>query len=603
MSHPILDRIILNENAYFLKKEKPFFYSANHIDDLFVTASAHKTGNYLLNFRKQIESINGENIEYSICVFKYKTIPSFIDIPIPKWEEQKLAYLLVADFQDYVFISKKNISGVDDLLLKELSPIDYTTLISLFVDSTTNFEKFSLNNTSVSYDAIKGKTVEANDLKKSFSAFGAGKYVLNSVRLSNDDEKTSIAFNTSRISNFGEKKHVIQLLSWAWATVNKIRNHIHTNSFLNIFAEPIDYEKNRNNLKPISFLFNLTRFNDDIEKNEIISCEYFLEDGRSKIIPIRNILSFLKNVFNVEEEVQNGEPKFILKNTFVNDLVVNINRKSITLYSPKAKNFLIKFNNGNSINFLHYFNLYNDFIINFEDLSLVYTSRKLFKDSKLIGYIDNFIDIFKGKSELSSVKSEKGDFTAISNRFSNDSIFYFIENQLTYNSDYSFLDDLGDEWADFIKLKNNSISLIHAKFGDSQLSASSFHDVVGQALKNIGNLNPSNNQLETTKTAKWSKTYKIDNVDTEIKRLRHGDTISNAINNYKSLLVTPNLNKEIVLVINFISRAQLKDRLQRLQAGTPFQEKNQVIQILWIISSLVNSCAENGIDIHIYCKP
>ena len=204
MPNPILDHIILNENAYFLKKENSAFYTASHINELFVGASAEKTGNYLLNIRKQIETISGEQIEYSICVFKYKTIPSFIDEPIAKWEEQKLAYLLVVDFNDYVFISKKNISGVDDLLLKELSPIDYATLISLFVDSATNFEKFSLNNTSVSYDAIKAKNVEANDLKKSFSAFGAGKYVLRSVRLNNDDEKTSIAFNTSRISNSGE---------------------------------------------------------------------------------------------------------------------------------------------------------------------------------------------------------------------------------------------------------------------------------------------------------------------------------------------------------------------------------------------------------------
>ena len=230
---------------------------------MFVGASAEKTGNYLLNIRKQIETISGEQIEYSICVFKYKTIPSFIDEPIAKWEEQKLAYLLVVDFNDYVFISKKNISGVDDLLLKELSPIDYATLISLFVDSATNFEKFSLNNTSVSYDAIKAKNVEANDLKKSFSAFGAGKYVLSSVRLNNDDEKTSIAFNTSRISNFGEKKYMTQLFTWAWGIVDKIRNHVHTTSFLNVFAEPIEYEKNRENLKPISFLFNLTRFNSE----------------------------------------------------------------------------------------------------------------------------------------------------------------------------------------------------------------------------------------------------------------------------------------------------------------------------------------------------
>lgn len=603
MANPILDHIILNENAYFLRKETNSFYPASHINELFVAASAGKAGNYLLSIKKQIETIEGEQIEYSICVFKFITIPSFIDEPIPKWEEQKIAYLLVVDFKDHVFISKKNISGVDHLLLRNLSPIDYATLISLFVNSSTNFEKFAMDNTSVSYDAIKGKTVEANDLKKSFSAFGAGKYVLSSVRLNNDDEKTSIAFNTSRISNFGEKKYMTQLFEWAWETVDKIRNHIHTNSFLNIFAEPIEYEKNRDNLRPISFLFNLTRFNSDIEKNEIISCDLVLEDDRRRTIPLIKVLAFLKDVFSIEEEKQDGESVFILKNTFITDTIINLNRKSITISSKKAKSLVITFDDGTSTNLLHYFNLYNDFIINFEDLSLVYTNRKLFKDNKLIGFIDNFIDVFKGKNELTSMTSEKGNFTAASAGFTNDSIFNYIENHVTHNSDYSFLDDLGDEWADFIKLKGNSISLIHGKHGDSQMSASSFHDIVGQALKNIGNLNATNIQLETTKTAKWGATYNIANTATAIQRLRHGDNIANAILTYKKLLVTPNLKKEIILVIDFISRAQLKDRLQKLQNDIAFPEKNQVIQILWIISSLVNSCSENGIDIHIHCKP
>jgi len=603
MPNPILDRIILNENAYFLSKETNAFYTTAHINELFVAASAPKTGNYLLNIRKETENINGEQIEYSICVFKFISIPSFIDQPIPKWEEHKIAYLLLVDFKDFVFISKKNIAGVDELLLKDLSPIDYATLTTLFVNGATNFEKFSLNNTSVSYDAIKGKTVEANDLKKSFSAFGASKYVLSSVRLNNNDEKTSIAFSTSRITNFGEKKYISQLFSWAWGIVDRIRNHVQTNSFLNIFAEHIEYEKNRATLKPISFLFNLTRLNNDIERNEIISCQLFLDAGRSKTIPLTKILASLKEVFNVEEVVTNGTSSFILKNKLIKDIIVNLNRKSITLSSKKAKNLLLTFNDGTTTNFLHYFNIYNDFIINFEDLSLVYTNRKLFKDNKLIGYIDNFIDVFKGKVELTATTTEKGIFTAASTAFSADCIFGYVETHITHNSDYSFLDDLGDEWADFIKLKNNSISLIHAKHGDSQMSASSFHDVVGQALKNIGNLNPSNVQLENVKTTKWGNTYNIENLNTNINRLRHGDNIANAINTYKKLLVTPNLKKEIILVIDFISRAQLKDRLQKLQAGTAFQEKNQVIQILWIISSLVNSCSENGIDILIYCKP
>jgi hypothetical protein len=184
MSNP-LDRIVLNENAYFYVKDTNSFYSSAHITDLFVDVSRRKTGNYLLNLKKEAREALEVPLEFSLCVFKFITSPSFIDQPIARWEEEKIAYLLIVDFKDYVLISKKSIFSTEDLLHKHLVPIDYSTLATLFVEDSTSFERFTLNNTSVSYDAIKGKTVEANDLKKSFSGFGASKYVLNSLRLSN----------------------------------------------------------------------------------------------------------------------------------------------------------------------------------------------------------------------------------------------------------------------------------------------------------------------------------------------------------------------------------------------------------------------------------
>lgn len=235
-------------------------------------------------------------------------------------------------------------------------------------------------------------------------------------------------------------------------------------------------------------------------------------------------------------------------------------------------------------------------------MSLVYTNRKLFKDSKLISYIDSFIDAFNGRTELNTATSEKGTFSNASTAFTANSIFNFTENRILYDADYSFLDDLGNEWADFIKVKGNTLSFIHVKHGDSQFSASSFHDVVGQALKNIGNMTPSNEQLDL-KAVRWAGNFNIDGFNTAITRMRSGDTIANATDTYKKLLLNPNLKREIVLVVNFISRNQLRDRLHRLRAGTPFAEKNQVIQILWLLSSLINSCQENGIGVHIICKP
>ena len=604
MPHPILDHIILNENAYFYKKENADnFFSTAHINEIFVAASEDKKGNYLLNMRKQARTVSGQNIQFSICVFKLETLPSFVDEEIsPNWREQKLAYLLIVDFKDYVFISRKNISGIDKLLYGGLTIIDYTILNTLFVDGDTYFEKFALNNTSVAQDSIRGKTIEAIDLKKSFSPYGAGKYVLSSVRVNNDDEKTSIAFNTSRITKFGEKKYLDALFIWAHGVIEKIRNHIQANSFLDVFATPIEYEVHRVALVPISFLFNLRKFHEDVESGRLLNCELRLSDDSIRQVPFQKILSALQSVFDVEAVVNGADTTYKLKTSLADDIELSLNKKSITIHSEKASKLVLTFDNGNETSLTGYFNYYNDFIINFEDLSLVYTNRKLFKDSKLISYIDSFIDAFNGRTELNAVTSEKGTFTNASTAFTANSIFNFVESRVIHDADFAFLDDLGNEWADFIKLKASTLTFIHAKFGDSQFSASSFHDVVGQALKNIGNMTPSNEQLDT-KAAHWTGTFNIAGTNTAIERLRVGANVATSIVAYKRVLLNPNLKREIVLAINFISRAQLRDRLNKLRAGTPFAEKNQVIQILWLLSSLINSCQESGIGVHIICKP
>ena len=475
MAAALINHIVLNENAYFLKKEANNYFSNNFINDVFKAASEERKGNYLLNLRNQVLHNDAYDARYSICVFKFQSTPSFIDTDIPRWKEEKLAYLFVVDFKDYVLISKKNVSGIDDLLFRELVPIDYSVLSTLFEDDNTSYEKFSLNSTSVSADDLKGKTVEARDLKKSYSTFGSGRYILNSLRLRNADEKTSIVFNTSRVAKFGEKKYIDDLIDWAWNVIEKIRNHVQRDSFLNAFAAPIDYQKNKESLKPISILFNTVRLHDDIENNRIARCVIQLADGRTRSVPLNTLLKITENVFNISERISSEETSFILNNELIKDIETKLNDKSITLRSKKAAKVFLIYDDDSKVNLLSYFNHYNDFIINFEDLSLVYTARKLFKDSKLIGYIDNFMDVFRGRIELNATNSEKGTFLTTSVSFSPDSLFDFIENRLISDAEYVLCDDLGDEWGDFIKLKSGSISLIHAKFGTSQFSASSFH--------------------------------------------------------------------------------------------------------------------------------
>ncbi len=204
----ILGNIVLNENAYFLKNISSVHISYKKISDVFKAASIEKSSNYLLNIINRKITIATEEIKYSFCVFKYETKPTFIDVEIEKWIETKLAYLLIAEIGDYLVISKKNISNIQEFL-KFFIPIDYKTLSTLFVDDNTLFEKFGLKNMNVSDKAVRQKSIEATDLKENFSSLGAGNYVLNSLRVNNLSEKVSIMLNSSRINKFGKKNDIM----------------------------------------------------------------------------------------------------------------------------------------------------------------------------------------------------------------------------------------------------------------------------------------------------------------------------------------------------------------------------------------------------------
>lgn len=597
-----IENILINENAYFYENNENIQISNNKIIEVFRTVSSIKTGNYLLNSIR-LKLTSNEDIYYSICVFKYTTSPTFIENDIPNWEEEKLAYLLIVEIEDYLVISKKNISKLQDFL-KQFKPLDYTVLSTLFVTEDTSFEKFSLKNLNISDRAVREKTIEAIDLKENFSALGANNYLLNSLRLKNNDEKISLMLNSSRINKFGKKNSIENFCFWSKNLVCQIKNYTDTNTFLSIFAEPQDYETLKDELVPISILFNFSNIYTDFDKGIINKgiVKYFIGD-REVIDKEFNLIEFLSKFERLCKVNTNSVGVHLISNMTSNDLEIKLNDKSITIRSQKLKNVKLIQDNGNEISILDYINGKNAFIINFDNIDLAYSNRKLFKDSRLIGSIPNFLKIFKTDINLSNVTSEKGMFSPASTLFEPNSIFGFVEDKFQNDFNYFVCDDLSKEWADHIGISNDKISFIHSKHKISNTSASAFQDIVGQAQKNLGNLTPQDFQLESKRSI-WNSTYNSsDGVNTSIKRVRKGMDSSQIINEFKSTIKNPYLRKEVVLVINFISKSSLETYFEDLVDGVYFAERNEVIQILWFISSLISSCQELNTEVTIYCKP
>ncbi|MCW3162495.1 hypothetical protein, partial [Chryseobacterium oryctis] len=314
-----------------------------------------------------------------------------------------------------------------------------------------------------------------------------------------------------------------------------------------------------------------------------------------------NLIQILKE-FEYLLEIDNTDDNFTIKNKIVSDLSLFLNNKSITLRSKKLSKLYIEYETGLCYPILKVINWTKSYIITFDNPEFIYSNRKLFKDNRLLGNLDATLKIFITHPELENVTSEKGIFRSDSEEFDTQSVFGFVENKFKTKYEYFVCDDLSKEWADHIGLDEESIAFYHSKYKNSAFSASDFQDIVGQALKNLGNLSPSDNQWDIKENL-WNNLYNNDSVQTQINRIRTGQNSNDTIAYFKKVKGYPNIKKQVHIVINFISKSGLENKLQQLKNGESFRERNEVIQILWFISSLISSCFEANTEVYIHCKP
>lgn len=587
----MIERLTLSENAYFYHLNSHL--SNKFIQKLFINISKNKCGPYKANIVNKSYSIDNKNILYSLCIFKYKGKPNFLDESGSE-EEIKYAYLLLIQYSDMIIINKKNISGLNTLLKDYISDVDYTTISRLFLSNTSSFEKLSMLNMDINNNSVRKRNIEANDLRRSFSSIYSSKYIINNLRINNRDSRISLALNTSKINKLGKKVSIDEYFKWAIEIVEKVKAFKLTDSYLDNFALPVNTKDILQKVEPSSILFLLNDLMDDFENGQIVDVVYFFNEKQKKI----NLIKYIEK-FNTFCELKSNIPSskvYNIKNSVDKKLKLKINKSSITISSNKLKKIILKYQ-SKEITLMEYINKNQNYIVTFSDIDYVYTNKKLFKDSQLLRNLNTFLNVLEPYDSLKSITSEKGNYESSSTNFDPNSLFFFIENTLASDVDYLFCDDLGNEFADFISIKNlKSICFYHAKFGESNLSASDFQVVIGQALKNIGNMNMSTNDLKR-KVSKWNNKIKGTNIS--LKRV--GDSVENGGESYINTINSPNSLKEIYIVVNFLSKSRLEDGLNALKNKNTCS--HQVIQILWLLSSFISTCKELGIIPHITCLP
>ncbi|MEK6485989.1 hypothetical protein [Myroides odoratimimus] len=597
-----LDNLILNENAYFYKKEQEL--SKNDIVSLFKRSRDDKNAKkrYKSYIREPFLDENRKEIAaFSLDIFEYKTKPSFLKKEDSILTEIKFGLFLIVETDEYLGLIRRNVSGIQNLK-KFIVEIDYEVLSKFLINQNSKFEKIVSNGMNTSDTSLQKKVSEGRDLKGIYSRFGASKEILNSIRIDDDENKHSIALNTSRVNSFNLKNDFKTIINWILIIIESIKKaniELPYSGFLDAFAKPIKFDSIIDTLKPTYLLIRFSSLLDEIESGNIKESYTVDEEGVINPIELKDIIKENEGLYNlipVDSKKYKSE-----------EIILKINKNSISINNKQFSDIQIEFLNGYSTTLNKYLNIENSFIVNFDKIDYVYSNRKIFRDSKLFGNLDHFFDTFIVDPSLIDVKSEKGNsYNTSSKEFKNDSIFSFIETKLAKNSDVLICEDLGTEFADFISVNNEEIIYYHAKYNKVSLSASKLEEVFGQAQKNLGFLELNNDIIELRKD-KWLSKYKTKQVTTDIDRIRKcpkgDDKIEEIKKIVNSVSESPHLKRKVYVVINFIEKSKLISAVNTLNKGEKFKNDGVILQILWFVNSLLSSSLERNVDFRIICRP
>lgn len=584
------DRLTLTQNAQFYREDVPLTNEALHA--ILDTASDNKTSEsaLLVDLIDEVRELDGGH-EYR---FSLRVFPT--DRPVHFWEESLSdlvhAFILIIRVDGYVAVLKKSCASVTEILEKYLSPIKSSELTASFSDEEAEFQKMAMRNMTVSERAMRSKAYEAADLKGLLSLHAAGRSIPYFFKLKLNGRIKTISAQSGRVVESSERKTLDDVVSWVILQIEQIKNPSTHKDFLDAFAQLVDLEVVWGATQPTAVLVESSFIIDNlIEQN--ISLTYTTKKGRTFKLTEKQLnvlISQLEKVYEIDpvsglDLIDATRPASIKKN-----------KSSISLNAPALRKIKLE-ENGKELTLQSFINKNNLVTISFADPQYMYFMGQCFKDGAGINEIPSLLRSFVAIDDLALATSEKGEYKASRKKFDTKSVFGLVEKHFS-KSDYIFCDDLGDEWADHIVFnkKECSVSFVHSKHGDVSKSASNLHDVVGQAIKNIGNMDIDFRAFSKKYDDKLIKNYR----DGTMPRIR-----KSLGGNFKTYLAELRhdyrFNRRCIICCSFLSKSLVEHELNKLKNG--LKVPGNITQMFWILSSFVHATKDAGVSPIIYCSP
>lgn len=604
IDHDHYSHLSLNEGAYFFERGD-MVINKTVISNLFDKVA---TDAKVVERRYRIRENGLPHSNHAFCsllVFTFPNNPTFVDYgedPVPpELVEEKVGYVLMIEIGDYVVFIKKNANHMTSFINK-LEPINGEKLSGILVSGQgTIYQQVRITSMSTNANSMRNKSFEAEDLEATMAMFNANNNIISTVRL--DDQQNGVCtlnVSTSRLSKFGSKKNIHNTLLWIDEVVYALDHYQPADNFLKRFALPVTWKKEKDHLTPVSLLINKQELLNYVGRNPTF---YKIENDQYVPLTVgeqEQLLRYLARTYMLNQINDKEYACHLFNSMYLSIRAAGIGLKGTGI----VEEIFYQKVDGAYEKLITLINSLACFTVSFDDYQYMFYGRRLYKNGQMVKDIEAIKATLVPIPNLRTSSSEKGkNYTINDTDFHPNCVFRIVEDEFAAST-YLVCDDLGNEWADHIAISGDTISFIHSKsnnkVGRTSLSASLFQDAIGQALKNIGYLNPTDDFLSAKLRSIENSTYNVDRQQTSIQRMRRG-TAQQFVNEIKRLRMSPNFTREVCLAVDFLSRGELIDAFDRLAAGQPFRQKNYAVQLIWLLNAFISTCKDADLHCKIYC--
>lgn len=500
------------------------------------------------------------------------------------------SYIVIVEVENRkLVIFKKSCATLTPLLEKNFEVASYDELINTFDDSRSMIQKLSTREMNVSDKGIRVRSYEAADLKGHMSPHAAGRSIPRFTQVRSKDDVRSINLTTGRINQLTDRANISQAVGWAKGTFELMAKARVNKSFFSTFAQRISLDEVLEHARPASILFERASIEEHLASEKIDL--WYERQGKYQKLKARSLKRILRSL-DMAFEVDKHSKIVGTRNS-----TLKVNKKTISPQTTALRRLKIK-SGREYITFQSWITDKGYFIVSFDKPEYIYIKKSCFQDKAGRSEVESILKCLQPIKSFASATSEKGDPAPTDTAFDPNSLFSKVEH-IHASDDYIFCDDLGNEWADHIavNLATACVTFIHSKHAKkSSNSASALHEVVGQAVKNLGSMHFNFASFSSKVNSKFKKAYG----NTQIQRTRRGNSAL-ANSDIKNLLADHRLHRKCIVACSSLSKKNVELDFDKMKRGIAV--KGNVTQLFWILSSFIHSSQGSSSVPIVYCKP